>query len=516
MSYRVLDLFAGAGGLSQGFKNAGNFSIAVAIENNKYAQETCRENHKETTMLSDVLDYSDFSDFKTKYGEFDVVIGGPPCQGFSNANRQHNQIINLNNLLVKKYIEFIEGIKPKVFVMENVKMIRSKTHFYLLSAKDIDSERFDKALFRTQVLCLPNIKYEEALTYNIDHKMQFHSSSILLLKKKIRTYEKGTKVTDLDKFRAELLNLISEDKDLNNLFLSDVLGYALTEIDSRLYDRVSSFVVMEELSKQKIYIKEMRSTDAGIELDCLSIGVEEYITNSLNQDYEITADIYNTVNFGVPQLRERFVMIGVLKQLKVEPRGPERTITLEEDYRTVGDAIRNLENYEPGYSENSKGIKVQDIIKNENNPLNKLFDSDRIYNHFITNTTEVALQRFALIEPGKNFHSLDAKYTKTYAKPERTQNSIYRRLEYDKPCPTVTNVRKSMWIHPKFNRAISIREAARLQSFPDSFVFKGTKDRQYQQVGNAVPPLFATAIAKTVLLMLSNAENNLSNSISEN
>lgn len=60
-----------------------------------------------------------------------------------------------------------------------------------------------------------------------------------------------------------------------------------------------------------------------------------------------------------------------------------------------------------------------------------------------------------------------------------------------------------MWIHPKkINRAISIREAARLQSFPDSFVFVGSKDRQYQQIGNAVPPLFATAIAKAVLCML--------------
>jgi hypothetical protein len=90
----------------------------------------------------------------------------------------------------------------------------------------------------------------------------------------------------------------------------------------------------------------------------------------------------------------------------------------------------------------------------------------------------------------------------TYTQPERTQNSIYLRLEYDKPSGTVTNVRKSMWIHPKLDRAISIRETARLQTFPDTFVIIGSKDSQYQQVGNAVPPLMAKAIAKKLAVLL--------------
>jgi DNA (cytosine-5)-methyltransferase 1 len=86
----------------------------------------------------------------------------------------------------------------------------------------------------------------------------------------------------------------------------------------------------------------------------------------------------------------------------------------------------------------------------------------------------------------------------TYTTPERTQNTIYLRIEYDKPSGTVVNVRKSMWIHPKKDRAISVREAARLQSFPDSFIFKGTKDSQYQQIGNAVPPKISQVLAKKI------------------
>ena len=90
----------------------------------------------------------------------------------------------------------------------------------------------------------------------------------------------------------------------------------------------------------------------------------------------------------------------------------------------------------------------------------------------------------------------------TYSKPDRTQKTIYLRLNPDEPSGTVVNVRKSMWIHPTLNRAISVREAARLQSFPDRFVFLGSKDSQYQQVGNAVPPLLAKAIAETLFSYL--------------
>ncbi len=62
-----------------------------------------------------------------------------------------------------------------------------------------------------------------------------------------------------------------------------------------------------------------------------------------------------------------------------------------------------------------------------------------------------------------------------------------------------------MWIHPTEDRAISVREAARLQTFPDSFVFCGSKDKQYQQVGNAVPPIMAKAIAKKLAAQLRKA-----------
>ena len=121
-----------------------------------------------------------------------------------------------------------------------------------------------------------------------------------------------------------------------------------------------------------------------------------------------------------------------------------------------------------------------------------------ISNHIVPRSRDKAKARFTALKEGENFHNLDNGLKDNYAVPD----SIYLRLDRNRPSGTVINVRKSMWIHPTIDRAISVREAARLQSFPDRFVFKGTKDAQYQQVGNAVPPLMAKGIAETLLKYL--------------
>lgn len=104
--YKVVDLFAGAGGLSLGFMQTQKYDIKVAFENSPYMQDTYRLNHPGVEVRGDVCT-ADYDAIKKKYGEIDVVIGGPPCQGFSNANRQKNHAISQNNMLVKQYIRAI-------------------------------------------------------------------------------------------------------------------------------------------------------------------------------------------------------------------------------------------------------------------------------------------------------------------------------------------------------------------------------------------------------------------------
>ena len=233
--------------------------------------------------------------------------------------------------------------------------------------------------------------------------------------------------------------------------------------------------------------------------------VIDFIRNALKKlGYEINGKVLNAASFGVPQNRERFIMIGVKKgKAKTEIELPDELIRNPQDYVTVKQAISDLSKYEPTVGSMDE-IQNRQYIPVINSFYRKLVlnDSKEIFNHVCTETRDTAKKRFEMIEQGKNFHSLPDELKSTYENPARTQNTIYKRLVYDLPSDTVVNVRKSMWIHPELNRAVSAREAARLQSFPDNYIFFGTKDSVYQQIGNAVPPVLGRAVAEKVLEIL--------------
>ena len=126
--------------MSLGFKMTGQFELVAAAEINANAKATYKKNlvgnNDGFTFIDNVVGY-DFAQLSEKVGGIDIVIGGPPCQGFSNANRQKNHIISMNNSLVKEYFRAIREIRPKAFVMENVSMLSSETHRFYDSTKII-------------------------------------------------------------------------------------------------------------------------------------------------------------------------------------------------------------------------------------------------------------------------------------------------------------------------------------------------------------------------------------------
>ena len=91
--YNVVDLFAGAGGLSLGFDMEGSYKIVASVENNIHAKKTYQMNNPGVKMYDDVRKM-DYQQILSEFKEIDVVIGGPPCQGFSNANRKRNSLVN--------------------------------------------------------------------------------------------------------------------------------------------------------------------------------------------------------------------------------------------------------------------------------------------------------------------------------------------------------------------------------------------------------------------------------------
>lgn len=240
-----------------------------------------------------------------------------------------------------------------------------------------------------------------------------------------------------------------------------------------------------------------------------SYAVYDYLSSILQSDdngYVLNSKVLCAADYGAPQKRMRFVIVGVKKKISDKIALPIGSFD-EDQYRTVRDAIEDLEDVKPVYSlEEDKGTNIGNV--EEISILGRqLRNTTVLKNHIVTKTTSIAMERFKALKQGQNFHALnDALKSNTYTDVSRTQNTIYLRLNYDEPSGTVVNVRKSMWIHPTLDRAISVREAARLQTFPDSFVFCGTKDKQYQQVGNAVPPIMAKAIAKKIANVLDKNE----------
>lgn len=518
--YSVIDLFAGAGGLSLGFMQTNKYNIKVAFENNPDMQATYRANHPNVEVLGDVCK-ADYKEIQKKYGTFDVVIGGPPCQGFSNANRQKNHAISRNNMLVKQYLRAILELKPKAFVMENVSMLRSEVHrFYM--------EHGDEATVRE---C--GIPVKETPLHLLDAKFLFDSAidivqdetaiakylwpeddySVLnVIYKSSKNPSKMKKA--LDKHKAKLLKaakiyLKNESNDHISLetrkaFKAIISYYDGKIISEKIAEVIEPAIMIQRmLSKaQEIFqndiIVDSYSKKDGLSANIRSFAVSDYLTGILTapeNDYVINSDVLCAADYGAPQKRMRFVVIGIKRSIATKIALPKGHFD-EDEYRTVRDAIEDLETVPPVYDleDDKEGIKI-DYIDELNELAASLRNNAVLKNHIITKTTDTAMQRFKAIKQGQNFHSLDDKLkTNTYTDASRTQNTIYLRLDYDEPSGTVVNVRKSMWIHPTLDRAISVREAARLQTFPDSFVFCGSKDKQYQQVGNAVPPIMAKSI----------------------
>lgn len=533
--YTTIDLFAGAGGLSYGFQGTGKFDIKIAVEYNKHAQNTYKKNHPSADIESDITQITTgkYRAIKEKHGNIDIVIGGPPCQGFSNANRQKNELICGNNQLVNEYIRAVEQLKPKAFVMENVKMINSSKHKFFCSEKIKDVVQKLGVDLKEEIIAIAEaticadefidfLKHEYFLKEYSFEKQDYikfntlyrNSRSLSQLNKHVKKAEKAiVKILDnwenlkIKFWNTEFQQIFYKTKEALSTFLMTGNEYdTLKDSLKIIIETQKAIYKMQEIRDYNITLLGMSIEKNNICVLLNTYNIIEYVMKKFKSlGYEVECGILNAVNYGVPQNRERFIIIGIkneyLKRDKVQLPAP--ILKSSKEFYTIRDAIEDLSQYETTVKVESNPIKKNNTDMRDLSPLQIYLGKGKlIYNHIVTDTRDTALERFKNLKPGQNFHNLNENLKTTYSDPTRTQNTIYLRLDYEIPSGTVLNVRKSMWVHPENDRAISIREAARLQSFPDEFIFCGTKDAQYQQVGNAVPPLLGRAIAEKLLELL--------------
>lgn len=370
IKYKMVDLFAGCGGLSLGMEQAG-FTPWFVNEIIEAFCNTYKKNHK---LNDDHYFVGDINELNRRINEFQellsditLVCGGPPCQGFSTANRQR-LLDDPRNQLYKAYLTFLKNVRPKFFVMENVKGMSNK---------------------------------------------------------------------------------------------------------------------IEEIKQN----------------------FKEY----LGEEYLFDYRILKAQDFGVPQNRERFIMIG--NRLGIDPQKVfDGILDLRRKPFVLRDALLGLPHLEAKKEKGAKGIENEKsgFTEQEFTYLDTDFfrfinggkEIHRLYNHKNRYNNPRDIEIYSRLPQGAN--SLHPSISDIM--PYKSRNGIFKdkyfKLDETQICKTITSHMKfdcNMYIHPWEARGLSPREAARIQTFPDDYVITGAQNLWYAQIGNAVPVKLAKAIGEGIM-----------------
>lgn len=205
---------------------------------------------------------------------------------------------------------------------------------------------------------------------------------------------------------------------------------------------------------------------------------DEIIKRFSQLGYNVTYSILCAADFGIPQIRKRLFFVGLKQEYGIF-KFPKPIID-KNNYITCEDAISDLPSLE-----NSPGIDVGTYCNEPITDYQKLMrnDSKILYNHVATKHSEYVKSVISLVPDGGNYKDLPQGVGSS-----RKFNEAWTRYNSKKPSKTIDTGHRNHF-HYKYNRVPTVRENARLQSFPDNFIFYGSKTQQNKQVGNAVPPL---------------------------
>ena len=365
----MIDLFCGAGGLSLGFTQEG-FNVSLANDIEPCCIDTYSHNHPETPrkhiVLGDINNVIANIQDLLRFNDVDVVVGGPPCQGFSMANRQR-LIDDPRNSLYKSYVEVVSIVKPKFFIMENVKG--------MMSVASQVVEDFERIGY--------NVSYE--VLNAKDYGVPQHRERLIYIGNRLGYDSK-----------AILKEIVSSASLYDDHVLADAL-YGLRPLEAK---------------------RQMNST----ELDTIESGC--------------------TIETNASMASSRY-------------------ISLINNGRTCNFTFNHKARYN-----NDRDIEI-----------------------------------FGRLNQGDNSNDPKIADIMPYGRRNGIFKDKYFKLEEGKISKTITAHMKfdcNMYIHPTQARGLTPREAARIQSYPDDYFFRGAYTKTYMQIGNSVPPLLGRAIAKII------------------
>ncbi len=231
-------------------------------------------------------------------------------------------------------------------------------------------------------------------------------------------------------------------------------------------------------------VKGILETEAGVFYESIVESLERY-------GYTLSQGVLNAMNFGVPQNRSRLFIIGSLHGIGVNL--PDSTASKP---ITVKEAVGDLPELPNGAS--ACPLRYRPTSPSAYARLMRR-DLKECCNHIVTRNADYIIERYRYVPQGGNWESIPHRLMLNYTDRSRCHTGLYHRLHPAEPAKVIGNFRKNMLIHSSEHRGLSVREAARLQSFPDWFEFKGSIGFQQEQVGNAVPPLLAQHVFSAIL-----------------